>query len=189
MRSPPFPGHEGFVHPLPVRRRGLHLPAGSLPPLLQRGHEPPDPQPQHQPHAGRKGAALPAGSWLPPGAAPADFGVGHEAAGLRPMLLGHPVGFSSQRGCDWRVLVLVTGGIWGFQKNLSVGTASVASTGPGAGVSAGKIHAGQQEKLPRGPDQRPGELLGDLFLAQLLSQLPGDTWGRAVRALWHRSQS
>lgn len=34
--------------------------------------------------------------------------------------------------------------------------------GPGTGVSAGEVHAGQQEELPCGPDQRSGEALEDL---------------------------
>lgn len=41
-------------------------------------------------------------------------------------------------------------------------------TGPGTGVSAGEVHAGQQEEFPRGPDQRSGETLEDLLCAECL---------------------
>ena len=45
-------GDEGVVHSLPVLSGGLLLPEGPFQPQLQRGHESPDPQPQHQPDAG-----------------------------------------------------------------------------------------------------------------------------------------
>lgn len=47
------PGHEGVVYALPVLSGGLLLPERPFQPQLQRGHEPPDTQPQHQPYAGR----------------------------------------------------------------------------------------------------------------------------------------
>lgn len=55
-RSPP--GHEGLLHPLPVRGRRLLLPEGALPPGLQRGHEPADPHSKCQPHAGEEPPSL-----------------------------------------------------------------------------------------------------------------------------------
>lgn len=48
----PVPGNESVLHALSVLSGGLHLPQRPFQPQLQRGHEPPDSEPQHQSHAG-----------------------------------------------------------------------------------------------------------------------------------------